>query len=81
MDRWLFSNANEGEVDVAAAARDVGLDLEALKKCYVDPLTFKTANAEYQASRNAHVIDTPTYRIDGKKLNEEDVIARIKATK
>jgi hypothetical protein len=39
------------------------------------------ADEEYRAARKARIIETPGYRIDGKQLTEEDVIARIKATK
>jgi protein-disulfide isomerase len=80
MDRWLFAYVDKGQVNLEAAARDVKLDLAALKNCYNDPSTFEAANAEYLAANNAHILGTPSYRIDGKQVSIKEVLARIKAT-
>lgn len=81
MDRWLFAYAGKGRVDVEAAAREVGVDLAALKACVVAPETYQAADNEGRAARKARVIETPGYTIDGKKVKTEDVAARLKAAR
>jgi uncharacterized membrane protein len=78
MDRWLFAHSEKGKVDLDAAAKDVALDGARLKACFTAPETFAEAHTEYRAARQAHVAETPTYRIDGKKVSEEAAMARMK---
>jgi uncharacterized membrane protein len=81
MDRWLFSHTVRGDVNLEDAARDVQLNYNLLKACFEAKDTFQSAEVEYRAARKAHVVDTPTYRIDGKKVKEEDVALRIQSSK
>jgi len=81
MDRWLFANATRGKVDLDAAAKDIRLDSTKLKACVASRETIVAANVEYRAAVDAQVIETPSYRIDARKVSEKDVIVRIKAAK
>ncbi len=69
MDAWLFANMpGRGDVDVLEGAKALGLDEPSFVMCLQDPATFDWANKEAKAARLLKVIETPTYRVDGKKM-------------
>ncbi len=82
MDRWLFEHQGRGaRVDVEAAAAAVHLDPGQLQACLVSAEIWDAAVAEAKAALHLRILDTPTYRIDGKKISEQDVLSRIRAGK
>jgi len=73
-DTWLFDHARgKGEVDPKAAARDLGLDEGKLLACTLSPETFKRADDMSRAATKSHVVDAPTYLVDGKKIVGSDI--------
>jgi protein-disulfide isomerase len=50
-------------------ARALGLDVAAFEKCLVDPKTIERAAAIWSDARRSRVSDTPTYVVDGKRLD------------
>lgn len=79
MDRWLFQHgAGKNEIDVDAAAKDVGLDASALKSC-VDRADLQArADREARAAFKLRIIETPTYRIGSKRLGLKEVDAYLR---
>lgn len=68
MDSWLFEHVpSRLRMDYAEAARDVGLDEATLRTCATSERTFERAQAEATAAAEAHIIDAPSYVLDGKR--------------
>jgi uncharacterized membrane protein/predicted DsbA family dithiol-disulfide isomerase len=73
-DRWLFEHATaRSEVDVAVAARDIGLDESQLRTCLTRSDTYARADADAKAALKKHIIETPTYIVGDKKISAEQV--------
>jgi hypothetical protein len=80
MDSWLFEHApGKPKLDMDAAVRDLGLDDARFRACFDSPETLARADAASTAAKKARVIDTPTYFIDGKRLNATDAFAELRS--
>jgi uncharacterized membrane protein len=78
MDSWLFEHApGHIKVDFDAAARELGFDAAKLKACMDDPASYDRADAEARDAARAHVIDAPSYIIDGKKYVAGEVFRQL----
>ena len=67
-DSWLFEHAaGRIIVDFHKAASDLHLDYERLKSCMESQKTFDRASAEMDDAEAHHIIDAPSYIIDGKR--------------
>lgn len=67
MDSWLFDNApGKITVDFDKAAREVQLDATKLAECMKSDASYARADAESLAAVRAHILDAPSYTIDGK---------------
>jgi uncharacterized membrane protein len=74
MDRWLFEHgAAKNEVDLAEAAKDVGLDEAALSECVKRLDLQKRADAEARAAFKLRIIETPMYRVGTKRMSPKEV--------
>lgn len=79
MDRWLFARiADDGSVDVGAAAVAVGLDAGALAACVASPEIRARADAEFRAAQRAGVRHTPMYLVEGQRLEASELEARLR---
>lgn len=79
-DRWLFAHASgRHQVDLGAAARDVGLDEQRLRACVVRADTYERADADAKEARKKRVLSTPYYIVGNAALPPDQVIARIEA--
>lgn len=68
MDSWLFAHSPaESKVDLDSAARELSLDPAKLSACVESPASYTRADAEVMAASRAHVVDAPSYLIDGKR--------------
>jgi uncharacterized membrane protein len=68
MDSWLFEHApGKASVDTAQAARDVALDAPRFLVCVDDVTTYAQADAADRQATKDHIVDAPTYVIDGKR--------------
>ena len=68
-DRWLFEHSDDGRVpSVDDAARDLGMDREALAACVARPSTMERADSERRAAKKLRVPGTPYYAVDGRLL-------------
>jgi len=67
-DRWLFAHGEERTVDAAAAARELGLDVDRFKSCVERPETYARAEREATAAVGRRFIGTPTYVVNGKRI-------------
>ncbi len=75
MDDWLFSHIpGVLKLDLDEAAREVGLDAEALKACIDADETFKRAEVDAKAARLKKIRETPMYEIDGEKLTPAEMV-------
>jgi uncharacterized membrane protein len=74
MDSWLFAHVpgHGVELDLEAAARDVGLDHAELERCWTDPSTVDRADAFAEDSRAQKIRETPAYVVDGEKLSPSE---------
>lgn len=73
-DRWLFAHANpREELDIPSMARDLDIPEPDFLKCVEDESTYK--QADKLAKEASHIIDVPTYMVDGKKLKAEEIRA------
>lgn len=78
-DRWLFEHATgRHEVDLAVAARDIGLNHERLQACVVRADTYVRAEADAKEARKKRVLGTPYYIVDGKLLSGEQLVKRLR---
>ncbi|HVU02001.1 MAG TPA: vitamin K epoxide reductase family protein [Polyangiaceae bacterium] len=69
MDSWLFAHApGNPKVDPAEGAREIGIDPDKLKACMETDAAYEKADAESLAATRAHIVDAPSYLIDGKKF-------------
>ena len=75
MDSWLFAHAPDAgfTIDLESAARDVGLDLPELERCFADPATMERADVLARDARDAKIRETPAYVIDGEKLSPQEM--------
>ncbi|MFO0636015.1 MAG: vitamin K epoxide reductase family protein [Nannocystaceae bacterium] len=74
MDSWLFAHGTgERTVDVAAAAKDVGLPSDALQRCVDDPATQARAAAMAKEARDVGIRATPGYVVDGAVVKPEEL--------
>jgi uncharacterized membrane protein len=79
MDRWLFQHgAGKNEIDVEAAAKDVGLDAAALMGCVARTDLQARADREARAAFKLRIIETPTYRIGSKRLSLKEIDAYLR---
>ena len=79
-DSWLFEHApGKPKLDIEAAARDLGLDAAKFKTCFDAPETFERADAATQAAKKARVVETPTYFIDGKRMDAAEAFAELRS--
>jgi uncharacterized membrane protein len=67
-DRWLFAHGEDRKLDVAAAARDSGLDLEKLTTCMERSDIRERAVRESAAAVKRRFAGTPTYVVNGKRI-------------
>ncbi len=79
MDSWLFAHVpgTGAQVDLEAAARDVGLDHAELERCWSDPETVTRADALAEDARAHKVRETPAYVVDGEKLSPSEFSALV----
>jgi len=78
MDDWLFAHAvGHADVDLAQAARDVGLDRARLRRCVDDPATFERAQRDVDDARRMKIRATPGYVVDGRRLGPAEVMDEI----
>jgi protein-disulfide isomerase len=56
-------------------ARELGLDVGAFEKCLVAQATIDRAQAIYEEARKRRISETPTYVVDGKKLDVKELFA------
>lgn len=76
MDSWLFEHApGRVTVDYKQAASEVHLDFGRLSACMEDQATFDRVDKEYRAALRNHVVEIPTYMIDGKRLDSRQAFA------
>jgi uncharacterized membrane protein len=74
MDDWLFHHASgTAKVDLEQAARDVGLDLEAVQACMQDPDTHARAQADVDEARERGIRGTPGYVVDGRRIEHDEL--------
>jgi protein-disulfide isomerase len=67
-DSWLFEHASGRlSVDLHKAAADLHLDYGKLTSCMESQRTFDRASAEMADATAHHIIDAPSYVIDGKR--------------
>jgi uncharacterized membrane protein/predicted DsbA family dithiol-disulfide isomerase len=77
-DRWLFEHATgRHEVDLAVAARDIGLDEKLLRACVVRADTYARAEADAKEARKKRILGTPSYIADSKVLSGEQLTKRL----
>ncbi len=73
-DRWLFEHGTgRTEVDLAEAARDIGLDQERLAACVVSDSAYVRAEAEARLARKKQIAGTPYYLVGGKLVPPQDL--------
>jgi uncharacterized membrane protein/protein-disulfide isomerase len=78
-DSWLFEHgAGRLTVDLQKAARDLHIDYGALQSCMASDGAFARANAEMDDATAHHIIDAPSYVIDGKRYGIGEVFATLK---
>jgi protein-disulfide isomerase len=75
MDSWLFAHAPGSNlaVDLAAAARDIGLDQAELERCWTAPETIERAAELAAEARALEIRETPTYVVDDEKLGPKEM--------
>jgi len=56
-------------------ARSLGLNVDAFEKCFASPGTAERAQQIYLQARKAKVSGTPTYVVDGKRLDFKELLA------
>jgi uncharacterized membrane protein len=72
-DRYLFARYSpRGELLPDAVAQDLELERARFLACFNASETKKRADQLSSAARAAHIIDTPTYMRDGKKLRPSE---------
>lgn len=77
-DRWLFEHGTaRSDVDIAVAARDIGLDPERLRQCVIRDDIYQRAHADAEIVRKRQVPGTPYYLVDGKLLGPQDLARRL----
>jgi uncharacterized membrane protein len=74
MDDWLFHHASgTSKVDLEQAARDVGLDLDALQECMQSADTQARAQADVDEAREHGIRGTPGYVVDGRQIDQDEL--------
>lgn len=74
MDSWLFVHApGNRSLDTTVGARALDLDVEAFERCLVSDATWASAKAISLEARAMKIRMTPTYLVDGEKLNTKAV--------
>jgi uncharacterized membrane protein/predicted DsbA family dithiol-disulfide isomerase len=77
-DRWLFEHATaRHSVDLGVAARDIGLDENALRSCVVSDATYARADADAKDARKKRIVGTPHYIVGGKALSAAQLSRRL----
>jgi uncharacterized membrane protein/predicted DsbA family dithiol-disulfide isomerase len=77
-DRWLFEHATgRHEVDVAVAARDIGLDESRLRGCVGRADTYERAQADAKEARKKRILGTPSYIAENKVLSGQQLVKRL----
>jgi predicted DsbA family dithiol-disulfide isomerase len=80
MDDWMFAHAREGDdIDLVAAAEEIGMDGTAFGSCLRDPAAFDRAQAEVDAAKAAKIRATPMYVIDGETMDHPTAIETLRA--
>lgn len=68
MDRWLFAHQREQKLELAAAARDVGIRSDLLASCVQRADIHERAQRESDASAALRFPGTPAYVVKGKRI-------------
>lgn len=77
-DRWLFEHGvGRSDVDLAEVARDVGLDVDGLRKCVVSDDTYRRAEAEARLARQKNIPGTPYYIVGNQLLSPQELSSRL----
>ena len=79
MDSWLFAHV-PGTItkDFESASRELGLDNAKLSACIDSPEAFERADAEALSALHQHIVDAPSYLIDGKRYVGGEVFAELR---
>jgi uncharacterized membrane protein len=74
MDSWLFVHVpGKAEVDFSAGAERIGLDIATFEACHTAPETYERAKAERAIAFKRRVRNTPSYVVDNKKVDVEQI--------
>jgi uncharacterized membrane protein/predicted DsbA family dithiol-disulfide isomerase len=77
-DRWLFEHGTgRSEVDLAEAARDIGLDAARLRACVSHDDTYRRAEADAKLARKKQLPGTPYYAIGAKLMSPHELAAHL----
>jgi protein-disulfide isomerase len=68
-DSWLFEHApGKVTIDFTSMPTDLALDAAKFSACLEGQASYDRADAEALAASRAHIIDAPSYLLDGKKF-------------
>jgi predicted DsbA family dithiol-disulfide isomerase len=74
MDSWLFLHVpGKPEVDLSEGAAAIGLDVAAFETCVTAEATYARANEERRAAFKRRIRNTPTYVLEGKRLDAAEI--------
>ena len=78
-DSWLFEQVSGRLiVDFHKAAADLHLDYDKLTSCMASEQTFDRASKEMDDARAHHIVDAPSYVIDGKRYVGGEAFVELK---
>lgn len=81
MNDWLFTHPSlPKKLEPQAAAKNVGVTLDAFVQCLDAPTTYEAVHREYQHAKAAGVRGTPAYVVHGKRLTTRETIEAIRNT-